>query len=233
MVFVFSFTLFGGLDKYCKGMIRNVEEITRRFPTAEIWIYCGNDIPEGILKRLAQSSNVRLFETHQIGLINKIFRYLPIDDPSVDICIVRDSDSRVLDRDQASIEDFIRSEKLVQIVRDHKVHKVPILGGMVGFKKGALSPVQMGSLIHWFLVDDIHYNAIEKNFDFEDDQNFLRRYIYPHVVAKALIQDEYDQPFEPVSMHVKISRPRVFPDFVGQIFEFNEKGEEYTICGGP
>lgn len=228
MVFVFSFTLFGSKDKYCKGMIRNVEEITKRFPQAEIWIFCGNDIPEGILKTLQSNSTVRLFPTEKHGDLNKIYRYLPIDDPIVDVCIVRDADSRVTIRDQTSIEDFLKSEKTTQIVRDHKVHTVPILGGMVSFKKGAL-PCPIRDLISLFLTKDID----PSKFDFEDDQNFLRKYVYPLVVHTALIQDEYDQYFEPPFMHVKISTPRVFPDFVGQVYDFNENGEEYTICGGP
>lgn len=225
---VFSFTLFGSLDKYCKGMVRNVEEITKRFPDAKIYIYCGNDIPQMILETLGQSPAVQLILTNQIGLVNKIYRYLPIDDPNVDVCIVRDSDSRILDRDQASIEDFLHSEKLTQIIRDHIVHKVPILGGMVSFKKGAL-PCKMHDLIGHFLTTDL----AGKEFEFEDDQNFLRNYVYPLVVHNALIQDEYDQPFEPPSMHVKISKPRVFPDFIGNVFVFNGKGEEYSECGGP
>lgn len=228
MKIVFSFTLFGSLDKYCKGMIRNVEEITKRFPTAEIFVFCGNDIPNSILESLQSCPAVRLIPTNQVGLVNKIYRYLPIDDPTVDICIVRDTDSRVLDRDQASIEDFLKSDKLTQIIRDHKVHKVPILGGMVSFKKGAL-PYPMNLLIGKFLINDV---PVDK-FGFEDDQNFLRKYVYPLVVEKALIQDEYDQPFEPPECHTKISKPRVFPDFIGNVFEFNEKGEEYTVCGDP
>lgn len=232
MRIVFSFTLFGSLDKYCKGMVRNVEEITKRFPSAEIWIFCGNDIPDGILAQLKASPLVRLLDTQCIGLVNKIYRYLPIDDPTVDVCIVRDSDSRVLDRDQTSIEDFLQSDKLVQIIRDHKVHKVPILGGMVSFKQGTFT-ARMIDMIGHFLHEEIQYSDSKQNFDFEDDQNFLRTYIYPQVVQKALIQDEYDQPFEPPHCHVKISKPRKFPDFVGQVFEYNEKGEEVPVCGGP
>lgn len=226
MVTVFSYSLFGTLDKYCKGMLRNVEEITKRFPDAEIWVYCGTDVPESILSSLKASSNVKLFFTNETGHVVKIFRYLPIDNPNVDICIVRDADSRVTQRDEQSIRDFLQTEKLTQIVRDHKVHTVPILGGMVSFRKGAL-PYAMRDLIAFFFTQDL----ANKVFEFEDDQNFLRKYVYPLVIQKALIQDEYDQPFEHPSMHVKISTPRVFPDFVGQVYDFNEKGEEFTVCG--
>lgn len=228
MVVVFSFSLFGYLDKYCKGMLRNVEEITKRFPEAEIWVYCGTGIPDAILKTLESSSNVRLFYTEESGDVVKIFRYLPIDDPTVDICIVRDADSRVIQRDQQSIQDFLKTEKLTQIVRDHRVHTVPILGGMVSFRKGAI-PYAMRDLISYFFTHDLK----NKKFDYEDDQNFLRRYVYPLVIENSLIQDEYNQPFEDSSRHVKISTPRVFPDFVGQIYDFNENGQEYTVCGGP
>lgn len=226
MFIVFSFTLFGSLDKYCKGMLRNVEEIHKRFPEAHIWIYVGNDVPPLILSSLYADLKVKIILTGKIGLENKIYRYLPIDDPSVDVCIVRDSDSRVLDRDETSIRDFLESSKLTQIIRDHKVHTVPILGGMVSFKKGAL-PFLMKTVVDYFLQVEIN----GKPFEFEDDQNFLRKIIYPVVVQNALIQDEYDHYFEPPSMHVKISKPRIFPDFVGNVFEFDEKGNENPVCG--
>jgi hypothetical protein len=99
---------------------------------------------------------------------------------------------------------------------------------MVSFKKGCL-PANMRDLVGYFLMKEV----ANKPFEFEDDQNFLKNYIYPFVVQKALIQDEYDQPFEPPGLHVKISRPRVFPHFIGQVYVFNEKGEEVTVCGGP
>jgi hypothetical protein len=225
---VFSFTLFGSEDKYCKGMIRNAEEIQKRFPEAKTYIFCGNDIPDSILSTLESFPSVQLFKTNQIGLINKIYRYLPIDDPDVDVCIVRDADSRVYDRDETSIRDFLKSDKLCQIIRDHKVHKVAILGGMVSFKKGCLL-ANMRELIGHFITEELD----NKPFEFEDDQNFLKKYIYPLIVRNALIQDEYDQPFEPPEFHTKISKPRVFPHFIGQIYIFNEKGEEVTVCGGP
>lgn len=223
---VFSFTLFGSLDKYCKGMLRNVEEIHKRFPEAFIWVYVGNDVPESIMNALYNAKRVKIILTNATGLVNKIFRYLPIDDPEVDVCIVRDSDSRVLDRDETSIHDFLASSKLTQIIRDHRVHTVVILGGMVSFKKGAL-PFMMRDAMHHYLAVDIN----TKEFEFEDDQNFLKKYIYPVVVQNALIQDEYDQYFEPPSMHVKISKPRIFPDFIGNVFEYDDQGNEYTVCG--
>jgi protein O-GlcNAc transferase len=226
MIKVFSFTLFGDQDRYCKGMLCNVEEIEKRFPDFKIWIYIGDSVPNSILIELANHSSVKLLFTGETGMVNKVYRYLPIDDPEVELMIVRDSDSRVYQRDEQSVHDFMKSEKRFQIIRDHRVHTIPILGGLFGVKKGCLE-MPMIALLTIFFEHDVK----RENFGYEDDQNFLRRWVYPRIVYDAYIQDEYDQHFEPPSMHVKISTPRVFPDFIGQIYMFNEDGSQYTVCG--
>ena len=223
---VFSFTLFGDQDRYCKGMVCNVEEIEKRFPDFEIWIHIGDSIPESILNELSKHSSVKLLPTGEIGMINKIYRYLSIDDPEVELMIVRDADSRVYQRDEQSVREFMNSEKKFQIIRDHRVHAIPILGGLFGIKKGCLE-LSMTALVGFFF----NFNVKREDFCYDDDQKFLKTYIYPEVVDNALIQDEYDHHFEPPSMHVKISTPRVFPDFIGQIYMFNEDGIQYTVCG--
>lgn len=226
MIKVFSFTLYGDLDRYCKGMVCNVEEIEKRFPDFEIWIHTGDSIPDTIINELSKHPSVKLLPTGEIGMINKIYRYLPIDDPNVEIMIVRDADSRVYERDEQSIREFMKSEKKFQIIRDHRVHAIPILGGLFGVKKGCLE-MPMMALFSIFFERDVK----REDFCYDDDQKFLKNWVYPRIIHNALIQDEYDHVFEPPDMHVKISAPRVFPDFLGQIYMFKEDGTQYTVCG--
>lgn len=223
---VFSFTLFGSLDRYCKGMIINIKEIEKRFPDFYIWIYIANDVPQTYIDEFYRHPNVKLIFTDYKNDTAKMCRFLPIDDPDVELMIVRDADSRVYFRDETSVRDFMSSSKLFHIIRDHRVHTIPILGGLWGAKKGCFDFKIKDALEYFF------QNITPKEkCEYEDDQNFLRKMIYPSVLDNALIQDEYHQGFEPPSMHTPISRPRIFPDFIGQIYMFDENGNEYTVCG--
>ena len=65
-------------------------------------------------------------------------RFYPIDEPDVDLLFSRDADSRINERDQFVISEFIKSNKMFHIVRDHYEHKFPILGGIFGVKKGCI-----------------------------------------------------------------------------------------------
>lgn len=225
---VFSFTLFGSLEKYCKGMVRNIEEIEKRFPDFYIWIYVANDVPQSYIDEFHKHPKVKLIFTEYTSHTSKMARFLAIDEPEVELMIVRDADSRVYSRDERSIRDFMESPKLFQIIRDHKVHHIPILAGLWGVKKNGLDFKMIDALNFFF-----QYVTPKEKCEFEDDQNFLRHVIYHRIISNALIQDEYHQGFEHPSMHTPVSAPRVFPEFIGQVYLFDENGNEYTVCGGP
>ena len=60
---VFSYCVFGTNPKYCKGMIRNLEQISELFPEYETWIYLGNDVPQEYIDQYKTFNNVKLIPT--------------------------------------------------------------------------------------------------------------------------------------------------------------------------
>ena len=56
------------------------------------------------------------------------WRFL-FDDSSVDIFIVRDVDSRI-NKEESAVKEWLESDKLLHIMRDHPHHYYKILGGM-------------------------------------------------------------------------------------------------------
>jgi hypothetical protein len=220
MVNVFSFTLFGGEDKYCKGLLKNIAVIETSFPGWEVWVYCGEDIPEDILLELADHSCVRLLPTHQEGMINKFYRFFAIDTPEVEICIVRDADSRIYERDQACIHDFLQSEKVIHIIRDHPNHHHRMMAGMWGIKKQAL----------FFLQTRIQelfesWKLTQPSGDFWSDTLFLCEIVYPKIALVSMIHDELHH-FEPAEFKAPFSYPLVGTHFIGQVYEFGSQNQE-------
>ena len=218
---VFSFSLFGNQDKYCKGLVKNITIIEDKFPGWEVWVYCGDGIPEDILLQLHDYRCVRLIPTNQEGMVNKFHRFFAIDDPEVGICIVRDADSRIYERDQACIRDFLGSEKFAHIIRDHPNHHHLMMAGMWGIKKSALfflqNPVQ--TLFH-------QWKQSKVSSDFWSDTLFLCDKIYPKLAHVSMIHDEL-QHYEPIDFKTPFRFPLVENHFVGQVYEFDSDGCEY------
>ena len=216
---VFSFSLFGSLDKYCKGLLCNIHIINEKFPEWFIWVYVGNDVPAHILNSLQTNPTVRVFFTGEIGIINKVYRFFPIDNPSVHICIIRDADSRVYELDEKCIREFISSDRLFHIIRDHPNHFHKIMAGMFGIKKGLLKESLQQSFITWR----------RDNFsnDFWDDTHFLCNIIYPKVVYASLIHDDLHN-FETEYLKLPISTEiGDGSHFIGQVYEYDANGNEF------
>lgn len=221
MVNVFSFTLFGGEDKYCKGLLKNIAVIETTYPGWEAWIYCGEGIPEDIYFCLHTFKCVKLIPTGQTGMVNKFYRFFAIDTPEVEICIVRDADSRIYERDRACIHDFLHSEKVVHIIRDHPNHHHRMMAGMWGIKKEALFFLETR-------IQDLFepWKQTQPPGDFWSDTLFLCEVVYPKIALVSMIHDEIHH-FEPAEFKTPFSYPLVGTDFIGQVYEFDRGEKEY------
>ena len=218
MVKVFSFTLFGSQDKYCKGLLKNITLIEQKFPEWQVWVYCGDEIPEDILVELNDHACVRLIPTHQTGMLNKFYRFFAIDDPRVEICLIRDADSRIYERDEACIRQFLASDKLVHIIRDHPNHHHTMMAGMWGIKTGTPLPDTVSGMCQRWIQS-------RPASDFWSDTLFLCEALYPFLRDHALIHDE-TQAFESLSQKVPFPTPLDEKHFVGQVYEFDSNGYE-------
>ena len=201
-------------------MYKNIELVEKQFPEWWIYIWIGDGVPEDVILHLSEKEKVKLIPTHQSGLMNMSYRFFSIDDPDVGIMCVRDADSRVTERDAACINEFVNSEKLFHIIRDHPNHHHTIMGGMWAIKKGLLN----GKLQDAFNLWKQQHTATE----FWNDMDFLRSIFYPHVVPYAMIHDEI-QHFEPQEWHTPFSIPLddTKQHFIGQVYEFDTDGKEY------
>jgi hypothetical protein len=217
---VFSFSLFGSAEKYWRGLYANIDVIHQRFPDWWIYIWIGDGVSEDIILTLSEKKNVLLLPTNEEGLINMSYRFFSIDQPDVEVMCVRDADSRIYDRDQACIEDFVKSDKLFHIIRDHPNHHHTILGGMWGVKKEYMQ-VSLRSIFDLWKKS---HSATE----FWNDMDFLRSFFYPSCLPYAMIHDEL-QTFEPREWHTPFRIPldNQKQHFIGQVYEFDETRKEF------
>ena len=137
---VFSYSLYGNINKYIGGLLQNCIDINSLYPDFWIYVYIGSDVSKDIFNcKFDNIRNIRYIDTGVVGHKNMVYRFLTIDEEGVEIAFSRDCDSRINKRDQYCINRFIESDKRFQIIRDNIQHNTRILGGMWGIKKGLLN----------------------------------------------------------------------------------------------
>jgi len=205
---VFSFTLYGSNPKYTKGMIENVNIIQKKFPTWYVYIYYF-DIPMWVETVLRRYSNVKMIPAEFHDIRARMERYYPIDNPDVSIMIVRDSDSRIHDRDEWCIRQFLESDKVLHMIRDHPHHDWKIMSGLWGIKKEGV-PFNFRSKVHEYLRN----NSIK----WCSDMDFLGDTVYPILSSKSLVHGMIRMSNEETL--IEIPFPVVNHDFCGQVMDY-------------
>lgn len=180
MVNVFSFCLYGPDNpRYYRGMLENIFLAGMYFPTWKVYIYHGPDVTEHMINHLSACSSVVLIPTNVLGPANMIHRFYAIDEPGVEVMMVRDADSRIHWKDRWAIRQFLASSQVAHTIRDHKDHTAHIMGGLWGLKKTA--GISMRALYASYVEDRTRGHRLAH------DQNFLSDALYPIVVGRMLI----------------------------------------------
>lgn len=160
---VFSFCLYGTEANYYHGLLENIKLIREFFPGFEIFVYRGVCDPLWVLPE-----DVTVVDTHQEGAVNMLHRYHPLK--FADIGFVRDTDSRITERDRWCIQDFLESSYSYHMIRDHVWHKSRLMGGLFGWKR----PL------------DIEFE-IPANAGYGYDEMKLASVLYPRIVSELLV----------------------------------------------
>lgn len=179
MVKVISFSLWGDKPIYNVGAIKNVELVHKFYPEFECWFYIHQpSVPINTIEELQKYNNVKIILKYGDLLTSKpmMWRFEAIDVPEIEIMISRDTDTRILLREQLAVEEWLKTDKIFHIMRDHPYHLYPIQGGMFGIKKNNKIP-SMCNLINNYKQIDIRVY----------DQDFLRDIIYPIIKNDVLI----------------------------------------------
>jgi len=113
---VVAFSLYGNVEKYIDGLIKNCEIIENVYPSFWKYIFIGNDFDKHILDKLNGYRNVRIIETGLSGHVNMSMRFTAIDYPEVGVAFSRDCDSFINRRDIYCINGFLNSNKRFQII---------------------------------------------------------------------------------------------------------------------
>jgi len=180
---VLTFSLWGNNPTYNIGAIKNAELALKIYPDFECWFYIHTDsVPSETIEALKQIKNVKIiFKTGDLNVCKPMtWRFEAIDDPDVEIMMSRDTDTRILLREKLAVEEWLSSDKLFHIMRDHPHHQFTILGGMFGTKKNS-------NLVSWKNI----MNSITQCGHRDYDQTFLNDHIYPLIKNDSLVHTSF------------------------------------------
>jgi len=181
MVKVFSFCLFGPPNPryYPVPILQNIYLIGTHFPDWKVYLYTAPDVQEEFLTQVAMYSNVVVKPTGKLGNINMMERFFAIDDPDVEIMMVRDADSHVHWRDRWAIRDFLsKPEFLAHTIRDNVEHTAMLMGGLWGMRK--IPGFSLHAQYELFTQ-----TPIDRGYGL--DQSFLTIYVYPYIKNVLLV----------------------------------------------
>ncbi len=218
---VISFSLWGNKKIYQVGSIRNAKMAKDVYPDFQCWFYIHIDtVPKETVDKLREFDNVKIIE--KSGELDSMkpmtWRFEAIDFPEVEIMMSRDVDTQILFREVLAVNEWIKSGKLLHIMRDHPWHRYKIQGGMFGVRK---------SDITW--IDKIEIFCDKGTYNY--DQIFLSNIIYPLYKDNCMIHASFNKLEGP---EICLDFPMKLEDddyrFVGEyVYEDGSRNETNTI----
>ena len=217
---VITFSLWGNNPTYNIGAIRNAEDATIMYPGFKCWFYIHTDsVPQSTIDKLHMMDHVKII--YKTGDITnevckpRMWRFEAIDEPEVEVMLSRDTDTRILQREVLAVNEWLASNTLFHIMRDHPHHNFCILGGMFGTRK-----IQG---VHWSTIMNQYHQTGDRMYD----QDFLRDYIYPLIQHNSVIHASFHNR-EKHSKHFPMSYNNDYR-FVGEYVYHDESRSNYHI----
>ena len=91
-------------------------------------------------------------------------KYSILDDPTVEFALVRDVDSRPTVRELLAVNEWMSSGLKFHTIRDHLQHRVPVMGGMFGMRRGLFDDGEKSLQLTNLVVDDEKTEKTKKEF---------------------------------------------------------------------
>jgi hypothetical protein len=167
---IISFSIFNNRPKDVIGLICNCILVPYIYPGWTCRIYYDNTVSVeciNVLKSLPYTEFYNMTEHWLSSYDQKMWRFLAASDKNVDVMISRDADSWISKREFVCVEEWLKSDKIIHIIRDHCYHSKEMMAGMWGIKKNNLD------------IESKLKDMVEKYKEPKlGDQPFLKQYIY-------------------------------------------------------
>jgi protein O-GlcNAc transferase len=214
---VVSFALWGTNKVYNEGLMENIKLVRELLPGFVVVVYCTPEVT--ILQRDLQGVDVRVITDHPADFSFIKWRYEPMFDKSVEVCLVRDADSRITRREVRFVTEWLESGLPFHIMRDSSSHRSKIMGGMFGVRGGFVSHLQKQFSEH-----------IGKCKRYGIDEEALAEVIYPLVREHAMYHLSESSKKFPGEKNIIVTMPPTNSEpFIGEVITDLEEGSYIRI----
>ncbi|XP_046637085.1 uncharacterized protein LOC124315451 [Daphnia pulicaria] len=199
---IIAYSIYGDFSrkdivhKYLKPFRETLSKIPYIYPGWTVRIYhnltTNDDESWEILKNTLDlgGSHVDLCNATEIikqrnlaDIFAMTWRWLPLLDDMVDTLMSRDSDSQIIPREQDAVNEWLASDRIFHIMRDHHWHCRFIVGCCWGVKVSQDRSTIVGAARKMFTENHLH--------EYDYDQKLLDRLIWPVATTNMMAHDSY------------------------------------------
>lgn len=177
---------------YLEGFKRNVEEIPKAYPGADIVLHHDSTVPSEVV---ALANKTRRWEKRD-DTTCMFWRFTTVGDQEYDAVLIRDADSVPTFREANAVREWLDSGLPFHTMHDHPAHAdYRVMGGMWGARRNAF-PYDFKHLVEWWIT-------YKTPFQYNSDQWFLTRFLYPYTERQGMNHS---------GIQTKFLNQRMFPD---------------------
>jgi len=202
---VISYSLFGyGKDKaencfefncYLRGLMVNIRLQRLLFPDWRIRVHLDKQTYEGfkrfweLLSEDVHTNAIDIVICEDAPLTKAmLWRLKPMFDENVEVFICRDIEAPLMYKDVQAVTQWIDSTKVAHAITSSNSHNIPMMGGMIGFKRGARDRTgantweqMVNARLRWDVKgtdQDFLTNYIYELFALRPDDSIMQHYFY-------------------------------------------------------
>lgn len=195
---VLSFSLFGNNPEYWKGLEDILLQVEKLYPGWKVRLYTNPRYNAAALCPLLHHYSSLLYICditslpHPLGNLSNVhptmWRLAPLGDSKITAILIRDTDSQVIQREVAAVEEWLASGKMFHVMRDHPHHTAPVLFGMWG-ARWDINPASATKLRN--LRDKMMAMAVGKR-NYGLDQQIIKKVLWPTMAGSLVAHDSYN-----------------------------------------
>ncbi|KAK3872242.1 hypothetical protein Pcinc_022669 [Petrolisthes cinctipes] len=234
---VVAMSLYGNNSEYWIGLEDNLIQIADVYPGWVVWLYTDPRGQAGVLCPLLSRYHHMLYICDVTNLPpplgsltiihHMMWRVAPLGDPLVAALMVRDSDSKVSEREGAAVREWLASGMEFHVMRDHPSHDMPVMGGMWG-ARWDLDPSHVHDRVHELtIMRNLMFRYAWKRFKHGLDQHILKAVLWPAMLGRVKSHDSYCCKYFPNTSPWPTQRSHGF--FVGSVRYRKNKENSYVV----
>jgi len=222
---IIAMSLWGNDPKYTQGAAANVRMGKEIYPAWSYVVYAHRDVPENVLDTIweagAEEIVIREGRPEREGLywrMEDIFLY-----PETDAVIIRDADSRPSAREAIAVAEWMATKKPIHVIRDHRQHTAPIMGGLWGARPERLNKLLPGICASYeqrrvfvSTADESQGRPKHGYLQFSD-QDWLAKEIFEKAPRTEIVVHD-DRKFSGVADLPLLVKAKTPMDFCGQVY---------------